>query len=187
MSKSKLEHEKFQVQIRIILFVVFIILFNFIVAKDLSLILIILVDLFLSFNLFVNFRSIKQINKKIKKIKEESEKRYKESGNPFNYYGDDDRLNSLFEELWKHIQEEQKRKQQTITVSSEKLENAYKLLKISKNDSIERIKEVYRELAKKWHPDKWITDSTENQKIAERNFKKLQAAYDLIKKDKNIC
>lgn len=68
----------------------------------------------------------------------------------------------------------------------EKLDHAYQLLKLSKTDSIETIKKKYKALSVKWHPDKWATSSEETQKIVLSNFQKLQAAYDLIKKDKGI-
>ena len=59
-------------------------------------------------------------------------------------------------------------------------------MKLNKNDSEITIKKKYRELSLKWHPDKWTTNTIENQAIANRNFIKLNNAYELIKKHKNI-
>jgi len=70
--------------------------------------------------------------------------------------------------------------------SPSKLKNAYILLKLKNTDSEDIIKKRYKELAIKWHPDKWIGNTDKNIQIANRNFQKLSAAYDLIKKDKNI-
>jgi len=48
------------------------------------------------------------------------------------------------------------------------------------------IKKRYRELSKKWHPDKFVNDTIENQDKAKRNFQKLNTAYTNIKNYKNI-
>ena len=57
---------------------------------------------------------------------------------------------------------------------------------IDLKNEISKIKGKFRELAKKWHPDIFATDTRENQDIANRNFQKLNAAYELIKNDRNI-
>lgn len=93
-------------------------------------------------------------------------------------------IRKLFEDL--HKQSQQYYYHIHKPVNQQKLENAYNLLKINKTDSIEKIKKTYKIYAIKWHPDKWYTSSKNNQDIASRNFKKLQSAYELIKKDKNI-
>lgn len=74
----------------------------------------------------------------------------------------------------------------TNTLTSKKVIDAFSLLKLSIDTKPDEIKKEYRKLVLKWHPDKWSTDSQENQKIAERNFKKLNNAYNLIKQYKNI-
>lgn len=89
------------------------------------------------------------------------------------------------------FREFQKQQQQQRTyihniTKQEKLSNAYKLLKLKNDDTIDKIKSTYRKLAIKWHPDKWYTSSDENKSIADRNFRKLNNAYDLIKEDMNI-
>lgn len=66
------------------------------------------------------------------------------------------------------------------------LDNAYKLMKLEKTVDETTIKKKYRELSMIWHPDKWSTNTKENQEIAGRNFIKLNNAYELIKKHKNI-
>lgn len=53
-------------------------------------------------------------------------------------------------------------------------------------DSNDDIKKKYRKLAMKWHPDKFASDTIENQEKAKRNFQKVNGAYQKIKEYKNI-
>lgn len=53
-------------------------------------------------------------------------------------------------------------------------------------DDVDIIKKKYRKLAMKWHPDKFSNDTVKNKEIAKRNFQKLNNAYEIIKKYKNI-
>lgn len=67
------------------------------------------------------------------------------------------------------------------------LENSAKLMGIDLlNDNNDLIKRKYRELSKKWHPDKFINDTIENQDKAKRNFQKLNKAYTIIKQYRGI-
>lgn len=66
------------------------------------------------------------------------------------------------------------------------LDNSFKLMKLNKEDDETTIKKRYRELSMKWHPDRWTNNTKENQEIANRNFIKLNNAYECIKKHKNI-
>lgn len=61
------------------------------------------------------------------------------------------------------------------------IKNSAKLMKVDlKNDDLITIKKKYRDLSKKYHPDKYINDSIEKQEIAKRNFQKLNTAYNII-------
>lgn len=61
------------------------------------------------------------------------------------------------------------------------INNSAKLMKVDlKNDDLITIKKKYRDLSKKYHPDKYINDSIEKQEIAKRNFQKLNTAYNII-------
>ena len=57
--------------------------------------------------------------------------------------------------------------------------NFYQLLGVSKNATIEEIKQAYRKLAIKYHPDK----NPGNQKFTKR-FKELTNAYNILKNKK---
>jgi len=62
-------------------------------------------------------------------------------------------------------------------------EIAAEILGVSINASKEEIKKVYRDLAKKYHPDKLSTQSVSQQKIAEERFKEIQLAYEILYED----
>jgi DnaJ like chaperone protein len=63
---------------------------------------------------------------------------------------------------------------------------AYKILNVSPDDSIERIKKAYRELATKYHPDKVANLGPEIQQLAEEKFKSINDAYQKIRKEKGF-
>lgn len=63
---------------------------------------------------------------------------------------------------------------------------AYMELGISPNITNDELKTVYRELAKKYHPDKWINKKITDQKKVKEKFQRINNAYDLIKKARNL-
>ena len=73
-----------------------------------------------------------------------------------------------------------------LSIRENQLVIAFGLMKLKLDSTPGEIKKTYRKLVLKWHPDRWTTDTEENQVIAERNFKKLNNAYNLIKQHKNI-
>ncbi len=77
-------------------------------------------------------------------------------------------------------------KSRSTTISTYSISDAYNLMELKITDDVDTIKRKYRQLAIKWHPDKWVNNTSSNQKIAERNFQKLNNAYEVIKKYKNI-
>jgi len=62
----------------------------------------------------------------------------------------------------------------------------YKILEIDSNTTDEEIKKAYRRMAVKFHPDKVAQEGEAVQKAATEKFKKLQEAYENIKKQRGI-
>jgi DnaJ like chaperone protein len=62
-------------------------------------------------------------------------------------------------------------------------DNAYKVLEIGKNATVDDIKKAYRTMAKKYHPDKVIHLGKEHQEGAEEKFRQVQAAYEQLQKE----
>ena len=59
----------------------------------------------------------------------------------------------------------------------------YEVLDIPRNASSEEIKNAYRQLANKYHPDKVLHLGEEFKKLAEERFKEIEEAYrELVKK-----
>ncbi len=65
-------------------------------------------------------------------------------------------------------------------------DNAYKILEIDKNASVDEIKKAYRKMAKKYHPDKVEHLGDEHKKGAEDKFKQVQKAYEQLQKEKRF-
>ena len=65
-------------------------------------------------------------------------------------------------------------------------ESDYKILEINKNASDDEIKKAYRKMALKFHPDKVAQEGADVQRAANEKFKKLQSAYENIKKTRGI-
>ena len=60
-------------------------------------------------------------------------------------------------------------------------EDYYSILGLEKNATEEEIKKVYRELVKKYHPDHYPDDLTEEEKAQmEEKFIEIQEAYDIL-------
>lgn len=65
-------------------------------------------------------------------------------------------------------------------------DSAYAVLEISSNATNEEVKLAYRRMAMKHHPDKVSTLGPEVQKAAEEKFRKIQEAYETIKKERGM-
>ena len=64
---------------------------------------------------------------------------------------------------------------------------AYKILEIDPNVSDDEVKRAYREMAKKYHPDKVSYLGEDFQQAAKEKFQKVNEAYEEIKKQRNIA
>jgi len=65
-------------------------------------------------------------------------------------------------------------------------DSSYKILEIEKRATDEEVKKAYRRMAMKYHPDKVSHLGEEFRKSAEEKFKKVNEAYEKIKKERNI-
>lgn len=64
------------------------------------------------------------------------------------------------------------------------MENYYEILGVEITATKADIKKAFRELAKKYHPDKFANDSLEQQKKAKDIFTKINQAYETLSDDK---
>ncbi|MFS4483637.1 TerB family tellurite resistance protein [Hyunsoonleella sp. 2307UL5-6] len=62
-------------------------------------------------------------------------------------------------------------------------DNAYKILEINKDATVDDIKKAYRKMAKKYHPDRVIHLGKEHQDGAEEKFRQVQEAYEQLQKE----
>ena len=72
--------------------------------------------------------------------------------------------------------------------SANALDDAYKALGVSKESSDQEIKRAYRKLMSQYHPDKLMGQGLPEDmiKVATAQAQEVQAAYDLIKKSRNM-
>ena len=66
------------------------------------------------------------------------------------------------------------------------VESAYTVLEISPSATDEEVKAAYRRMAMKHHPDKVATLGPDVQKAAEEKFRKIQQAYETIKRERGM-
>ena len=72
------------------------------------------------------------------------------------------------------------------TNTSENYKSDYDILGVSKSDSPEAIKKAYKQLCKKYHPDKVQHLGEEFKKFAEQKIKEINSAYDNINQKTNV-
>lgn len=65
-------------------------------------------------------------------------------------------------------------------------DSSYKILEIDQSSSNDEVKKAYRRMAMKYHPDKVSHLGEEFRKTADEKFKKVNEAYEKIKKERNI-
>lgn len=65
-------------------------------------------------------------------------------------------------------------------------DSAYKILEIDRTSTDEDVKKAYRKMAMKYHPDKVSHLGDDYKKSADEKFKKVNEAYNKIKKERNL-
>ncbi|OFY65275.1 MAG: molecular chaperone DjlA [Bacteroidetes bacterium RBG_13_43_22] len=65
-------------------------------------------------------------------------------------------------------------------------DSAYRILEIERSATNEEVKKAYRRMAMKYHPDKVSHLGEEYKKSADEKFKKVNEAYERIKKERNL-
>ncbi len=65
-------------------------------------------------------------------------------------------------------------------------DQAYTILEIEKGATDDEVKKAYRQMAKKYHPDRVVTQNEAIKKGAEEKFKEVQKAYETIQKERGI-
>lgn len=65
-------------------------------------------------------------------------------------------------------------------------DSSYKILEIDASSSNDEVKKAYRRMAMKYHPDKVSHLGDDFRKTAEEKFKKVNEAYEKIKKERNM-
>ena len=68
----------------------------------------------------------------------------------------------------------------------ESADTAYTILEIQRSATNEEVKRAYREMAKKYHPDRVNTQDEAIKKGAEEKFKQVQLAYETIQKERGM-
>ena len=68
----------------------------------------------------------------------------------------------------------------------QQVDSAYKILGIDSNATDEEVKKAYREMAKKYHPDKVAYLGEEVRKSAEQKLQEVNEAYEKIKKQRGF-
>lgn len=64
--------------------------------------------------------------------------------------------------------------------------NAYKILEIQASATDDEVKDAYRKMAKKHHPDRFASLGEEMQTQAKEKFQAIQEAYETIKKQRGL-
>ena len=69
---------------------------------------------------------------------------------------------------------------------TEKLNDAYRTLEISENATDDEVRQAYKRMALKYHPDRIASQGEEARKAAERAFQQINQAKDIIYKARGL-
>lgn len=119
---------------------------------------------------------------------------YKKKQMQYQYDTMHDRYDEFFKNVYENYYSHNEYNYNTYNGSSNKQTNTHntdynnslKLMSLTDSSTDDEVKKSYKQLALKWHPDRWVSESAENIKIANRNFQKLNNAYSVIKKYRGI-
>lgn len=78
--------------------------------------------------------------------------------------------------------QERKRRVQSSKPILSRRQLACKILGVSEHASKDEIKKAYRDLVKLHHPDRFASESKEQQEIAEQRFIEIQKAYEVLER-----
>lgn len=102
----------------------------------------------------------------------------------------DEDLKRIIEDLNKSKKTEQENTRQQRTGKQERkeisLDEAYSVLGINKNSSVDEIKAAYKKKIKEYHPDRLAGLGSELQQLAHQKSLEINSAYNLLKKVKNF-
>lgn len=102
----------------------------------------------------------------------------------------DEDLKRIIEDLNKSKKTEQENTRQQRAGKQERkeisIEDAYSVLGINKNSSVEEIKSAYKRKIKEYHPDRLSGLGSELQQLAHQKSLEINSAYNLLKKVKNF-
>jgi len=109
----------------------------------------------------------------------------------FYFENEDDELKRIIDELNANNRNSYYDKKQTADSkrqTEEKMtpEEAFAILKISKNASNDEIKAAYKERMKEYHPDRLENLGNELQELAKRKTQEINEAFTLIKKERSL-
>jgi DnaJ like chaperone protein len=65
-------------------------------------------------------------------------------------------------------------------------DSSYKILEVERTSTNEEVKKAYRKMAMKYHPDKVSHLGEDYKKAADEKFKKVNEAYEKVKKERNM-
>lgn len=86
-----------------------------------------------------------------------------------------------------YFQNHQQQKRETYSSTySKNSDYEYEILGVSENATDDQIKKAYRNLAKKYHPDRLQNATKQDKRVAKEKFQKIQSAYEKIKKQRGI-
>ena len=102
----------------------------------------------------------------------------------------DEELKRIIEELnekKQHHQNEAKRNKNKVHQAKKiDIEEAYGILKIDKNSSIDEIKSCYKKRIKEYHPDRLEKFGEELKELARIKTREINLAYSMIKNEKGF-